>query len=171
MACTIDKCQLVRRGSIVGDILLAILALFLICNDCMAKTKRFNKCSNHLIVWVVFVLHVLLKIRVLEVHICDTGCVIHTAGLIGTILVHASGELLELHHILSQSACFIAENVLYHAKLLIQITLMHFARYVSLSIIDIDIQRDEISNEEIAHLESDNERNRHELLQSDEPDS
>ena len=119
MACTIDKCQLVRRGSIVGDILLAILALFLICNDCMAKTKRFNKCSNHLIVWVVFVLHVLLKIRVLEVHICDTGCVIHTAGLIGTILVHASGELLELHHILSQSACFIAENVLYHAKLLI----------------------------------------------------
>ena len=68
---------------------------------------------------VVFVLHVLNKIRILKVHIGDTWCVCNTAGCIDTILVHSCRELLELHHILSQSARLIAENVVNHAKLLI----------------------------------------------------
>jgi len=60
---------------------------------------------------------------------------------------------LELHDVLGESASLVAEDVVDHAKFLVQAGLLDFGRQVSIDIIYHDIIRNEEGLNEVDHFE------------------
>ena len=63
----------------------------------------------------------LLKVWVLKVYICHTRWVLFLLRIIDAILVLSCGESFEFHHVLSQCARLVTENIMHHTKLFVQV--------------------------------------------------
>ena len=88
---------------------------------------------------MALILELIVALRVVKVHICDTGCVLNANWSVHTKLKFACRELLELHHVLSQCTSLVAKDVIDHAKLLVKSRLLYFGGKVSICVIDHDI--------------------------------
>ncbi len=69
------------------------------------------------------------------------------------------GELLELHHILSEGPCFVREHILHLAQLLIQITGLDVCRHVLFRVVNEGVPLDKKGLHKLDHFESHHEGN------------
>ena len=88
----------------------------------MTQSKGLNEASSQILLRsTTFFSEKICKLFILKVDICDTWCVLYVFRLINTITTLSDRDFLELHHVLSQGACFVTEDVVHHAELLIEI--------------------------------------------------
>jgi hypothetical protein len=78
-------------------------------------------------------------------------------------------EFLEIHDILSQSACLIRENVVNGAELLIQIRGLRLSRHIFRLIIDVSVPLDEVRLNKLDDLQGDHQRYWHNIYYHKEP--
>ena len=171
MAGSIDQGQLVGTRGVVGDILVALLVNFHVCDDRVAQAERLVEAFQVLVVLVVGIFDVIVEIGVLKVHVCDARGIVERLRIIFAVFEAARGETLELHDILRQGAGLIAEYVVDHSKLLVQIRGLHASLKTSALIADGNVVRDEVSLTEVDKLKCDKKSNGHKVHKSDEPNS
>ena len=99
------------------------------------------------------IFNVLVVLRVIKVDISDAGWVLFSLRILCSILKFAHGEAFELHHILRQCARLVAEDVMHHSELLVQVGRLDRRLHSRDRITDIDILRDVVRLDEIDHFE------------------
>ena len=87
----------------------------------MTETQSFKELLEWFVVLMVSVVDVLLEVGVVKVHVGHSGSVLFRLWVVHTILVRAGRESLELHDVLGQCTSLVAEDVVHHAKLLVQV--------------------------------------------------
>ena len=120
---------------------------------------------------MISILDVILEFRVLEVDISDTWWILKWLRIIYSIFELTSWETFKLHDVLCESASFIAEDIVHHAQLFIQVWRLNWGLEPCLLVTNLNVDRDEVSLDEINHFQSHQERNRDKVHQSYEPDS
>ena len=117
----VDERELIRTRGVVDDVLFSLFRLLRVSDDSVAETESLMELLQVLIVLMGSVVDVLMELSVLEVNICDARRVFDRLRVILTVLKLACREPLELHDVLSERSCLVAENIVHHAEFLVQI--------------------------------------------------
>ena len=138
----------------------------------MTQSKGLNEASSQILLRsTTFFSEKICKLFILKVDICDTWCVFYILRFIYSITTASNWYFLELHHVLSQSACFVTEDVVHHAELLIEIRWLDHSRQTSVLIKDTQVDSYEVRLHETYHFKSDKKWDRYEVHQSNEPNA
>ena len=87
---TVDESELVRARGIVRDKWIILLVFFDICNYCVAQAERFEELLQFIMILVARLADVLIKLRIIEVDVRDTGWIFFLPRLIGSVVEVAS---------------------------------------------------------------------------------
>ena len=119
-----------------------------------------------------FILYVLIKHLIFKVDICDAWRVLYLLlWLVLAVGKIVHRELLKLHDILSERSCLVTEDVMHHAQLLVKIGALTSCTQPRILIRHIDVNPDEVSLRHIDHFQGNQQRNRHKVHQSNEPNA
>ena len=66
--------------------------------------------------------------------------------------MQSHAKFLELHYVLSESSCFVREDIVDSAKLLIQVATLNLCRQVFFIVVDHPILFDKVALNELNHL-------------------
>ena len=87
----------------------------------MTEAQCRKEVLEVLIVLMIGVLNMLLKVRVFEVYIRDTGWEVEGSRIVFTIFIWTCREAFEFHYVLGESASLVTEYVVDHAELFVEI--------------------------------------------------
>ena len=149
----VDQRELVRTRGVVDDVLFSLFRLLRVSDDSVAETESLMEALQVLIVLMGPVVDVLVELRVLKVNICDSWWVFDWFRVVFPILKLACRESLELHDVLGERACLIAENVVHHAELLVQVGGLDRGLKTSVLVADLDINGDEVRLDKVDHFQ------------------
>ena len=114
----------------------------------------------------------MLLVSIVEkVHIGYARGVLLFRRLIAPVLERPGRETFEFHYILGQGPCFVAENVVHHAQLFVEVRRLHGGREAPRLVAARDVDRDEVGLDKVDHLQRHEERHGHEVHQGDEPNA
>lgn len=149
----VDQRELVRTRGVIDDVLFSLFRLFRVSDDSVAEAESLMEALQVLIVLMGPVVDVLVELRVLKVNICDSWWVFDWFRVVFPILKLACRESLELHDVLGERACLIAENVVHHAELLVQVGGLDRGLKTSVLVADLDINGDEVRLDKVDHFQ------------------
>ena len=149
----VDQRELVRTRGVIDDVLFSLSRLFRVSDDSVAEAESLMEALQVLIVLMGPVVDVLVELRVLKVNICDSWWVFDWFRVVFPILKLACRESLELHDVLGERACLIAENVVHHAELLVQVGGLDRGLKTSVLVADLDINGDEVRLYKVDHFQ------------------
>lgn len=149
----VDQRELVRTRGVIDDVLFSLSRLFRVSDDSVAEAESLMEALQVLIVLMGPVVDVLVELRVLKVNICDSWWVFDWFRVVFPILKLACRESLELHDVLGERACLIAENVVHHAELLVQVGGLDRGLKTSVLVADLDINGDEVRLDKVDHFQ------------------
>ena len=121
VASAVDQSKLIWTGGIISNVFGTKLGFFDVSYHSVAQTECLMEALQVSIVLMIRVLDLLRKRCVLKIDVCDTFWIVEGRRVITTILKASGGETLEFHDVLGESARFVAEDVVNHAELLIEI--------------------------------------------------
>ena len=149
----VDQRELVRTRGVIDDVLFSLFRLFRVSDDSVAEAESLMEALQVLIVLMGPVVDVLVELRVLKVNICDSWWVFDWFRVVFPILKLACRESLELHDVLGERACLIAENVVHHTELLVQVGGLDRGLKTSVLVADLDINGDEVRLDKVDHFQ------------------
>ena len=149
----VDQRELVRTRGVIDDVLFSLFRLFRVSDNSVAEAESLMEALQVLIVLMGPVVDVLVELRVLKVNICDSWWVFDWFRVVFPILKLACRESLELHDVLGERACLIAENVVHHAELLVQVGGLDRGLKTSVLVADLDINGDEVRLDKVDHFQ------------------
>ena len=149
----VDQRKLVRTRGVVDDVLFSLFRLLRVSDDSVAETESLMEALQVLIVLMGPVVDVLVELRVLEVNICDAWRVFNRLRVVFTVLKLAGRKSLELHDVLGERACLVAENVVHHAELLVQVGGLDRGLKTSILVADLDVNGDEVRLDKVDHFQ------------------
>jgi len=135
----------------------------------VTNAEGFDKLEQKLMVRSILILKLFENGLVFEVDVGNSGFILLFLGVVFTIGELACRKALELHDVLGKGACFVREDVVNHAQLLVQVRRLHLGFHALLDVKDHPIVRNEHSLEEFDHFKSDEQRDRHEVHEGQEP--
>ena len=148
----VDERKLIRTRGVVDDVLFSLFRLLRVSDDSVAETESLMELLQVLIVLMGSVVDVLMELSVLEVNICDARRVFDRLRVVFTVLKLAGRESLELHDVLGERACLVAENVVHHAELLVQVGGLDRGLKTSILVADLDVNGDEVRLDKVDHF-------------------
>lgn len=149
----VDQRELVRTRGVIDDVLFSLFRLFRVSDNSVAEAESLMEALQVLIVLMGPVVDVLVELRVLKVNICDSWWVFDWFRVVFPILKLACRESLELHDVLGERACLIAENIVHHAELLVQVGGLDRGLKTSVLVADLDINGDEVRLDKVDHFQ------------------
>ena len=114
MSSTIHESELIWTRGVIDDVLLALLSLLVVRDDCMAESQSFMESLQVLAILMASIVHVVIELLIFKVDIGYTRWVLVRLWIILSIFKLTSGESLELHDILGERASLITENIMDH---------------------------------------------------------
>jgi len=121
MSRCVNQSEFIWAICIKNGVVSMLSVCFKLRNHGVAQPQTFQVPQYVLMIFMRRVIELIEKLIVVKVHIGDSRLVFPRLGVRGTISVAPNRELLELHYILSQRACFIRKDIVHHSQFLIQI--------------------------------------------------
>jgi hypothetical protein len=134
-----------------------------LCDHRVAEAKGLEETFENSIIFVFFVVDVLVILCILKIDIGDARGILDGRWVFAAILIKARREPFELHNVLGQCACFVTENVVYHAQFFVQVGRLDRSLKASTLVAHFGINRYKVCLSKVDHFKCDKKRDRNEV--------